>query len=109
MEKNKKQNPSQKLVIHNQKRLQIAKSILRGREVQEVTILDKIYDRAIVLKTALYWHKSRHVAQWYKIENPNVSAHNHCHLIIEKKKPKIPLEKREHLQQAVLGKQDVYM
>lgn len=48
-----------------------------------VTILDKTYDTVIVLKTALSWHKNRHVAQWNKTENPTVSAHNHCHLIFD--------------------------
>ena len=84
-----------KFIWKGKKKTRTSKTILNNKRMAEaVTIPDlKLYFRVIVIKTAYYWYRDRHIDQWNRIEDPEIKPHTYRHLIFNQEAKNIQWKK----------------
>jgi hypothetical protein len=85
--------------IWNNEKPTIAKTVLNNKRTSGgITMPDiKLYYRAIVMKTALYWFSDILVDQWNRIEDPEMNSYTYGHLIFDKGAKIIQWEKKDSI------------
>jgi hypothetical protein len=68
------------------------------KELLGLTIPDlKLYYRTIVIKTARYWYKDRHIDQWNPTEDPEINSQTYGHYLIFDREAEILQWKKESI------------